>query len=584
MSGPDGRGETSDELARLRAAIFAAGDIVYEWDVASDTIVWHGEVSNLFDRADGDAPRTGEGLSTRIHPEDLPQRQKMLSEHIASGLSYDCEYRLRGPDGAFHWVHDRGALDVARGGAALRLVGTLRLVTDRKENEARLEFLANYDELTGHANKLRLRQILESALVESARHEAPGAFLVVGLDQLAMINSAFGHEAGDAVLVAVGERLGACLRGGDVIGRVGGDRFGAVLHRCSQREALALAERAVREIGRQPAETPAGPVRVTVSAGAVVFPQQTTASFDAMAKAEGALRQAKKQGRNCAGLYEVTEAQRRLHRVSLDIGAEVEEALKQGRLTFAYQPIVDAGTGSPAWHECLLRMRRPDGEIVSAGRFVPVLEQLGLMRALDRFVLDKAVEELRADAQARLAINVSGLTAGDRSWLRALTAKLRGREDLARRLVVEITETAALQDIEDSARFARAVRELGCRVALDDFGAGFTTFRHLKALTVDVVKIDGSFVRDIAAEPQNRLFVRNLLELARSLDLETVAECVETAEAAEILEAEGAHLLQGYYFSRPVLERRPEPAAPADHEAGRVVDINAGMRRNSNTG
>jgi diguanylate cyclase (GGDEF)-like protein len=574
-----------DELARLRAALMAAGDIVYEWDVASDTIVWHGDLTRLFDCTNDDVPATGERLSTRIHPEDLPQRQKVLSEHISSGLAYDCEYRLRGPDGDFHWVHDRGALDAVRSGAALRLVGTMRLVTSRKANEERLAYLANYDELTGQANKLRLRQALDQALVESGRFGLSGAFLAIGLDQLAMINSAFGYEAGDAVLVAVGERLTTCLRASDVVGRIGGDCFGAVLHRCDQREAMAAAERAANEIRRQVVETPAGPVRVTASAGVVMFPQQANTSYDLMVKGEGALRQAKARGRNCVGLYEMTEEQRRSDRASLDIGAEVQEALKEGRLVFAYQPIVRSADGRVDFYECLLRLRRRDGEIVPAGRFVPVVEQLGLMRALDRHGLDLAVEVLRNDPRASLAINISGLTASDRSWLRALTGKLRDRPDVARRLVVEITETAALRDVEESARFVRAVRDLGCRVALDDFGAGFMTFRHLKALTVDIVKIDGSFVRDIATEPQNRLFVRNLLGLANSLDLSAVAECVETREESDILAAEGADLLQGYFFGKPALD---EPWLEAEAEAGggpvdadQVVDISTGIRRGS---
>lgn len=582
MAGPNGQPDGGDELARLRAAIMAAGDIVYEWDVASDTIIWHGNVNSLFDGENNDVPATGERLSTRIHPEDLPERQQVLSEHIASGLAYDCEYRLRTPDGGYHWVHDRGALDVVRSGAALRLVGTLRLITNRKENEKRLAYLANFDELTGRANKLRLRQALDHALMDTARFGLSGAFLVVGLDQLAMINSAFGYEAGDAALVEVGERLRACLRATDVIGRVGGDRFGAVLHRCEQREALAAAERAVHEIRRQVVETPAGPVRLTASAGVVMFPHQANTSYDVMAKGEGALRQAKSRGRNCTGLYEMTEAQRRSDRASLDIGAEVQESLKDGRLVFAYQPIVRSGDHRVDFHECLLRLRRRNGEILSAGRFVPVIEQLGLMRTLDRYVLDLAIEELRSFPEARLAINISGLTASDRSWLRALVGKLGGREDLACRLVVEITETAALRDIEETARFVRSVRELGCRVALDDFGAGFTTFRHLKALTVDIVKIDGSFVRDIASEPQNRLFVRNLLGLASSLDLTAVAECIETREEAEILADEGASLLQGYYFGKPDLERpwlkELSTATP------QVIDISQGARRGGTHG
>lgn len=544
----------SAELARLRAAIQAAGDVVYEWNLADDRLAWLGDAGRVFAPPRKGPPSTGDELATCVHPDDVRRRQKALSDHLKRGLPYDVEYRVRTQDGSFHWVHDRGAVDASHGGAVLRLCGTLRLVTDRKEREARLEYLANFDELTGHYNKVRLRDDLEKTIAEALRTGEGGAFVVFGIDQLAMINSAYGYQAGDRVLCELGSRLDECLRASDTIGRISGDRFGAVLARVDQKIAVRAAERVVHEFRRKPVDTGAGPIRVTGSAGVCLIPSQATAALDAMAKAEGALRQAKVQGRNRCGLYEVTEEQRETYRASMGIGDEVQQAMKEGRLAFAYQPIVSARDQTPVFHECLLRLHRADGEVVPAGKFVPVIEQIGLMRALDRRVLDLAVEELARYPEATLAINISGLTATERSWQRALVAKLKDRADLAQRMIIEITETAALKDIDETARFIEAAQELGCRVALDDFGAGYTTFRHLKALTVDIVKIDGSFVRDIAEDPHNQLFVRNLIALAHSLNLVTVAECVETAAEAQVLAAEGADLLQGYHFGRPALE------------------------------
>nr|WP_276570094.1 GGDEF domain-containing phosphodiesterase [Rhodovibrio salinarum] len=512
------------------------------------------------------APQTGDELSSCVHPEDAPKRQKALSDHLKRGLPYDVEYRLRVGQGGYHWVHDRGAVDAKHSGMVLKLAGTLRLITDRKEREAHLEYLANFDELTGHYNKVRLRDDLDKTIAEALRTGDGGAFVVFGIDQLAMINSAYGYQAGDRVLCEIGSRLDDCLRAGDIIGRISGDRFGVVLGRVNQKLAVRAAERVVHEIRRKAVQTPAGPIRVTGSAGVCMFPDQATAAVDAIAKAEGALRQAKVQGRNRCGLYEVTEAQRETYRASMGIGDEVQQAMKDGRLAFAYQPIVGAIDHKPAFHECLLRLHRPDGEVVPAGKFVTVVEQLGLMRALDRRVLDLAVDELGKYPTATLAINISGLTATERSWQRALVAKLKDRPDLAQRLIIEITETAALKDIEETAHFITAAQDLGCRVALDDFGSGYTTFHHLKSLTVDIVKIDGSFVRNLAEDPHNRLFVRNLIALAHSLNLTTVAECVETEVECQILADEGAELLQGYHFGKPSLEA-PWPEQTPEQKA-----------------
>jgi EAL domain-containing protein (putative c-di-GMP-specific phosphodiesterase class I) len=237
------------------------------------------------------------------------------------------------------------------------------------------------------------------------------------------------------------------------------------------------------------------------------------------------------------------------------IAASVWTALRQDRLLFAFQPVVCAATGVVDYFECLLRMRHPNGSLVTGGEFVEAAERSGLIGAIDRYVLAKAFDELGSDPNVRLGFNVSGLTAGDRPWLRSLIALLRRQPGVARRLVVEITETAAARDFAETVRFVDALRQAGCRVALDDFGAGHTSLRHLQTLAVDTVKIDGSFVRSLAANPRSRVFLRHLLGLTSGFGLTTVAECVETAEQAALLRAEGVGYLQGYLLGRPTTDR-----------------------------
>jgi EAL domain-containing protein (putative c-di-GMP-specific phosphodiesterase class I) len=242
-------------------------------------------------------------------------------------------------------------------------------------------------------------------------------------------------------------------------------------------------------------------------------------------------------------------------RRGLAVGAAVEAALRQDRLLFAFQPVVCAATGKVDYFECLLRMRNEKGGIVSGGEFISIVEKLGWIGLIDRYVLEKTVQALAADPEVRLGFNISGMTAGDRPWLRSLTSLLRHRRDIARRLVVEITETAALGDIAESARFVDTLRHAGCRVALDDFGAGHTSLRHLQILPVDIVKIDGSLVGNLTSRPQTRIFLRHLLGLIKGFGLTTVAECVENAEDAALLRAEGIAYLQGHHFGRPTIGR-----------------------------
>lgn len=551
MSGDDAR------LSRVLAALRASGDVTYHWDLAGDRIDWFGPVEEVLAQETPGPVSTGDRFHDLINPDDLARRLKMLSRHFSARDRFDCEYRLRTPDGGFRWVHERGEVTIGSDGKPETMVGTLRAITARKLSEERLEYLANFDELTGHFNRGRLKGAIEHALNRSRRYGRSGAYLVMDVDNLALINDAYGAEMGDAVIVALGERLDRLVGASDVIGRVEGDEFGILLDDCDEAALQQTAERIIRAVREEAFQTRVGAIAVTVSLGGLIFPESAQTGHDVMSRAESALHNAKRAGRNHFVLYKLTETQRLGIRQDMGIAKQVQRALSENRLEFAYQPIVRSTTGAPEFHECLLRMRKTDGQLVSAGQFIPVVEQLGLMRQIDRRVLELAVHQLHEDREAVLAFNISGLTVSDQSWLRCLVALLKGKPEIATRLTVEITETAALQDIEESERFVSTVRDLGCKVALDDFGAGYSSFRHLKALAVDMVKIDGSFVGNLVDRVENQLFVRTLLGLARGFGLTTVAECVETADEAALLAEEGVTYLQGYYFGRPEAKRLP---------------------------
>jgi diguanylate cyclase (GGDEF)-like protein len=539
---------------RLSAALEAAGDVAYSLDLEADRLDWCG----------GSPPAgleftaelaTGRNFVSRIHPDDLAHRQLALAAHFEGDGPFDCEYRLRDGGGAFVWVHERGRASSDAAGRRRVMLGVIRAVGDRKAQQTRLERLANYDELTGHFNKSRLREAVDHIIAANQRRASPAAFMSVGIDNMTMLNEMFGYETADSVLVEIGRRLDNCVRVSDMIGRLGGDRFGIVLSHCPPAGIAAAAEKILAEVNATPVATSRGPIYATVSIGSASFPDQGLTSYDVITRAESGLADAKRAGRDCHSHYRMTDEQRERQRRSLTISEEVRAALREERVVFAFQPVVEAMTGKVDHYECLLRMRMPDGRIVSAGDFVPVIEQLGFIRLIDRYVLDMTLAELEAHPGVKLGFNISGLTAADRPWLRALISQVRNRPDLASRLVVEITETAALYDIEESARFVSALRHAGCQVALDDFGAGHTSLRHLQSLAVDTVKIDGSFIHNLAASPDSQVFLRHLLGLAKGFGFNTVAECVATAEDAEILRREGVGFLQGYYFGRPTLDR-----------------------------
>ncbi len=235
----------------------------------------------------------------------------------------------------------------------------------------------------------------------------------------------------------------------------------------------------------------------------------------------------------------------------MTIADDTMSALNENRLILSYQPIVGAKSRLPEHYECLLRMTRTDGSLAVAGEFIPAAESLGLVRLVDWRALEMTLAQLRAHPTVKLSLNVSGTTANDQSWLNAFVDCIRENHELASRLTVELTETAALQAFEDNARFVSRLRELGCRVAIDDFGAGYTSFRNLHMLRFDMVKIDGSYVKNLSHSPDNQVFVRTLVDLAKNFHLETVAEWVDSEEDACLLAEYGVDYFQGFHFGRP---------------------------------
>ena len=559
-------GDERSELELLRRALGASGDVAYSWDLASDSLAWSANAHTVLGLDDSADISTQSSFICRINGADLPNLACVQENHDGDGAPYKVEYRLRRSDGGFCWVQDHGVvecgedrgeghkLDSGEDFNLKRAVGVIRVITERKEKEARLEWLTNHDEVTGHYNRVRLRDLLDHTFAYSGRYDSPGAYLSVAIDDFAIISDSFGDENMDRAVIAVGQALDKCLRASDVVGRVALDQFGVILSSCPAANVQIIAERILEGVMQASVTTSLGTIRMTVSIGGVCFPQTVRAPHDAVIKADIALSRARRNGQNCYVGYNLTNEQRDDSRRTLSIAKEIQNALQNDDLAFAYQPIVSGGSYEVESYECLLRIRGGDGYLPT-GPALGIAESMGLIRIIDQRVLVMAVKELKASADVTLAINISGLTTTEPSWLRSLMALVGDRPDLAIRLIVEITETAALDDMEEAVRFVSAVRNLGCRVALDDFGAGYTSFRHLKTLAVDIVKIDGSFVLNLASRPEDLLFIKSLLDLASGYGLTTVAECVEDAEVADILSRQGIDLLQGYHFGKPSFER-----------------------------
>jgi diguanylate cyclase (GGDEF)-like protein len=389
------------------------------------------------------------------------------------------------------------------------------------------------------------------------------ALLIAKIGNLTVVNEAYGFEVAEEVVAETGRRLSAVSRAGDVIARYSGSKFALVLHRCGEEDLASAAERFLEAMRESVVMTEAGPVWALLSIGAVVLPRHGTRAATAIARAEEALTQARKQPFDGFTIYRHA-LERHSEQVSnARCASEIVRCLKEQRLHLAFQPVIDARTLKPAFHEALLRLTDHAGEAMPAGQLVPVAEKLGLVRLIDRAVVELAVSALHSHPEARISINISGTTATDPRWYPKITAILGNNQEVARRLIVEITETVALGDLSDTVRFVAQLRELGVMVAIDDFGAGYTSFRNLRAMPIEMLKIDGNFCRGLSASPDNRYFVRALIDLAKAFGLRTVAEWVESEADAELLTSWGIDMMQGNLFGHAET-LPPWPGLPDD--------------------
>jgi diguanylate cyclase (GGDEF)-like protein len=471
------------------------------------------------------------------------------------GVPYQLQYALRTASGAPLWVEDTGRWYAGASGRPAWAHGVIRVINDRHQREQRLDYLSRFDALTGELNRWHLLQVLGQTLDDAIRFRASCGFLLVAIDGLDRLNESYGFNIGDEVIAAVAKRIAGRLRSGDCVGRFSGNRFGVVLKDCRADDLVATAERLVAAVRDEMAPTSVGPVAVTVTIGGVTAPRHARTADELLVRAQEALGRAKARRRGSVLAYRPSIEREALRRENVRLTDEIVAALNDRRVTVVFEPVARIDTRAVGFYECLMRLQRPDGSLLPAQDVVPVAERLGLVRLLDHRVLELVVNELIAAPNLNASINVSPPSTTDPDWWTGLAAYLRAQPGVAERLIVEITETAAIQDIDETRGFVARVKDLGCRIAIDDFGAGYTSFRNLRKLGVDTVKIDGAFVQDMLKSADDRAFVQTLIDLARRLGLSTVAEWVQDEEAADLLAGWGCDYLQGALIGLASAER-----------------------------
>lgn len=422
--------------------------------------------------------------------------------------------------------------------------------------EEQLRYLSTHDPLTGLMNRACFQEHLSREVERAAAEGVPGALLYIDLDNFHQVNDSLGHRAGDALLCCVAETIQAHLRDGDRVARPGDDEFAVLLPQTTEEEAKYIATRLLRVVNQEAVAVAGRVVRAQASIGIALFPKPAATLEDVLAYAHLALYVAKQRGGNRFCVYDVAQNCRLRVQTHLNWDQLCREALDKERFTLHWQPLLSLETGRVTGYELLVRLIGPDGQLVLPGQFLPVCERSGLISAIDRWVIRRALQ-LAVDLDARdqdflrLHVNLSRKTLSDDSLLTFVQDQLNKTGVDPSRIVLELTETAAAENIPQATAFMNGLREMGFRFALDDFGVGFSSFGALRRWPVDYVKIDGSFIRDLRHDPANQHLVKAMVDAARGLDKRIVAEFVPDEPTLDLLRTYGVHYGQGFYIGPP---------------------------------
>ncbi len=545
-----------------RVVLTSIGEAVYDWDIAEDTLSWSGNAGSLFEREVGEWLATGASFDKTLDPISPSTRAEAIllceGKDSGSGVPYRLIFALGRRDGALLWFEDTGRWFAGADGRAAAAHGAVRRISGPSESERQEIASSKFDEQTGAYLRAPFLRLMASDLARAGEAGKTSVFCLMAIDDLAFIRANYGFGVADEVVAGLARKLRTTIRRKDRFVRFSSTKLGVLLTLFDDGAVVEEAARRFMSLASaEPIRTSAGPVAVRLRIGCAIAPKGTE-TIACIRQAEEALEEAREPGSEGVHVYRADAEREAARRRNLNASDEVVRALNERRVLIALEPVVSAQDRVLQFHEALVRVRSEDGHVLGAGAIIPAAERFGLVKFVDIRVLELVVEALKAKPGRRLSVNVSMRTAVTSEWMESLTALVSADASLAGRLIVEITETAAMTDIDATAAIIRRIKDLGVRVAIDDFGSGHTSFKSLRALPIDVLKIDGAFVQNLARSTDDRFFVRTLVDLAGHLGVQTVAEWVQDEETARLLAGWGVTFLQGE-FCGPALVEDPDP-------------------------
>jgi EAL domain-containing protein (putative c-di-GMP-specific phosphodiesterase class I)/GGDEF domain-containing protein len=521
--------------------------IFYTHNLKNGQINWYGDVTVFFGTTEEELNNRDKFYSI-VHPDDI----KDYRFHFAN-ISDDIHFDFRIRKGK-NYCKVKEVATITENQGEHQIHGMIATSNSDPNSEFMNKHgIGSQSILTGKFDTSFLAT-LKSTFKNAVDQHKTYVLLMVSIDNLPMILSWHSEAIASKIMGDLEIKIQKILPANSKIYRINVEQFGIILEGSVQNEVEAIVGAINKIVNLYKNPNIQDAIHLRLSIGSVYFPLGIKNEVDAINKSYLALSNVKGKAHD---FYCDFEDAKREHLDSQNEMAQLnylQEAFNESRIRIAYQPIVHTKTGETKNFECLMRILDREGNLDSAGRFIPIAEKMGAIETIDEYMLRAVVAELTKYKDITLAINISNLTTGNEQWLK-MCGDVLTDESVANRLIIEITETAAQRDLRDAAYFTAALQAMGCKVSLDDFGVGFTSFRQLRSLSIDVVKIDGSFILGLEENSENMLFIRSLLDFNHAYGLETVAECVESGDVAKILMDIGVDYMQGYYFGRPSVKK-----------------------------
>ncbi len=549
--------EIANSEARWKLALDSIGDGVWDWHIQTGEEFISKRCKEIFGFEEHELPNRADALDGRTHLDDILQMQQDREDHFSGKTAvYRNEHRVMCKDSTWKWVLTRGVvIERDDTGKPLRMIGTHSDITERKQAEALAWRQAHFDPLTNLPNRRMLRSRLEQAMAHSQTSGKQLAVVFVDLDHFKEVNDSLGHEAGDLLLVDAAQRIKKCLGGNDTVARMGGDEFTLVINRLTDRASLeAQLQRMLDKLSSAFAIR-TEQVFVSASLGVAIFPDDATTVEDLFKHADQALYVAKDAGRNRYSFF--TPALEETAQTRLRLAADLRHALAGNEFEVVYQPIVDLATGQVSKAEALLRWHHPQRGLVSPVEFIGIAESTGLILEIGEWVFQQSAAQValwqrQFSPTFQISVNRSPVQFHHRGGAVSWAAQLHTMGLDGNSIAVEITEGVLLESGEAVAQSLADLRAGGCAISLDDFGTGFSSLTYLQRFAIDIIKIDQSFVRNLATRSTDLALCRAIIVMAHELGLKVVAEGVETEEQRDLLVEIGCDWGQGYWFAKPM--------------------------------